>query len=313
MIQCSSVAAVINVPKTDTSSQGSLRERLNVQAEAARAAEKTRSEQASASAEFYRTHLRERLLRAADYFQGIVEDLQTIQFETSAMYPFGPSGERDVLLKQHDFLFSVDDPELPKKVSVACTCDLKLPVSRTVQNLHDANEFEDYLRETGIRYYRHRQTDLSSSGNESSRFTVEGSLTAGFHLQANPEKQGIDLHTLNLERLPTRSYLLQPERVEDILFERLGRLLLREIDSAVKTEVSPEVRKALQAKAAQRQRERAQVDAQSEAASAQAKEGRASRHAQIALKDAGKKTKKTLEELKAWAERRLGNRLDPRE
>jgi hypothetical protein len=286
-------------------SRNSLKERLKQQA-ADKLAEESRRETERAEAEaFYLTQLKQRMLHAADYFKEIVTDLQTLDADTVAYFPFGSTGERLVPLRQHDYQIFVDDRHSPQEIQVVCTCELKLPVSRTVLSLSEANLFNTFLRNTGIPFHRFRQEDLSRGGDESSRFTIEGSLTAGFLIKAEPAAKSVKVQLRNIEDEPVREYLLQPDRIDEELLDRLGRLLLRETDTFITTTVPDEVRRELQAESERRERERRQIAAEAQRIAELEEQARLKNRAQTSMVKAGEEAERKIRKLSRWAVDRI--------
>lgn len=233
----------------------SLKERLRLEAEAARQDARARELTEKANQEYYENSILPVMLSANEYFRAIVEDLNTIESSTTAFFPIGPTGSKDVAFNQADYRFFTDDPTRPRLVSLACTCEMKIPTTRNASSTMEANEFEKRLREMGVNFYRRRQENLSNADTEKSKFTMEGSITAGFELHARPEKRSVELFTRNLESEPRRSYLLKPELLGESLYESLGKLLLRETPILFKVEVDPRVREEFRRQLEAREKE----------------------------------------------------------
>jgi len=234
----------------------SLKARLRLEAEAARQDARARELTEAVNREYYESNILPAMLSANEYFKAIVEDLNTIDRATNALFPIGPPGRKDVAFTQKDYRFFTDDPKWPHLVSLACTCEMKTPTIRHASSIVEANEFEKHLREMGVNFYRRRQEDLSNAETEKSTFSMEGWITAGFEVHARPEKRSVELLTLNLESEPRTSYLLKPERLGETLYESLGRLLLRETSTLFKIEVDPKVRAELRRQVEAREEER---------------------------------------------------------
>ena len=234
----------------------SLKDRLRLEAEAVRQDARARELTEKMNREYYESNILPVMLSANEYFKAIVEDLNTIESATTVFFPIGPPGSRDVAFNQANYRFFTDDPTCPHVVSLACTCEMKRPTIRHASSTIEGNEFEKRLREMGINFYRRRQEDLSNADTEKSKFTMEGSITAGFELHARPEKRSVELFTRNLESEPRTSYLLKPEHLGETLYESLGRLLLRETPTLFKVEVDPKVREEFRRQVEAREEER---------------------------------------------------------
>lgn len=256
---------------------GSLRERLRRQAELAREQEQRRAAEDEEAEQFYDAELLPRMLAAASYFESIVADLNTIAAKTTAMFPIGPSRDRNVPFLQHDYTFFVDDRTRPREVAVNCVCELSAPVVRHVASARDGDEFEAYLRDMGIQFHRRRQLEMAIDDEEGSRFTMEGGVNAGFKITVDLSKRAFNVVTRNLETEPRRSYVFTAEKLQEPLFEGLGGLVLRESGVLVKSEVSTEVRERLRAEHEREEKERARLLALAEAEREGRREGRLDR------------------------------------
>jgi hypothetical protein len=194
---------------------------------------------------------------AAIYFRDVVRDLEIVKPAIYPVYPIGPQAEREVVFTQSQYRVFVNDEHEPTQVSVNSTCEISAPTTRVVRELREADEFEQLLRDMGITYHRRRQEDYRGDGLDISRFIIEGSIQAGFRLSADIPGKRVRVETHNLEHTPNSAYMLKPERVNEELFDALGRVLLREQKQLLSTEVDDERRAQLRRDvvALQRQRE----------------------------------------------------------
>lgn len=246
--------------KSRKSSERSLREQLRNEADAARRAAEAKESRAQADLAFYDEHLLPVMLRAAAYCEDAVDDLNAIGKEITALYPIGPSSGRDVAFRQGGYDVAVDNRAQPSRIAVTCTCEIKLPITRYITSIVEADGFEQHLREMGIEFYRRRQNDLSSGEPEKSRFAIEGSLIAGFTVAALPEQRAIEVLTRNLEPEPRRSHSLVPEKIDEELLESLLSLLLRQTDRLIGHEIDPEVKAWLREEAERHRKEREKIN-----------------------------------------------------
>lgn len=233
---------------SDGTANTSLRERLRKQAAETEEHERQRREDSLKKEQFYEQQLLPVMLDTAKYFAEIVADLERIQPETPVTIPVGSTGNRKLHFSQSSYRLFVDDQEEPREVAVSCICQLPAEKTLYVDSLMEADEFEETLREMGVNYHRRRQERSKHDAEERSRFVIDGSFTAAFTLRADPEREGIALHTANLEDKPTRHYILQADRLTEDFLENLGFLLLREKDKLIHTQVSSEFRQELRSK-----------------------------------------------------------------
>lgn len=230
-----------------------LREQLHQQAATIRqqsAAESARSDQ---DEQFLREHIIPALRAAVDYFEAVVADLAVVRPTVRFSLPIGPRSDPQVPFRQGDYSLNTEGDDAVSGLTVTARCTMNAVVTRHIDDLREADAYERMLRERGLAFFRRRSDDPGLAGGESSHFTVEGGMPAGFRLTADIRGRRIRVQTHNLEEQPTRVHLLRPQRFNEELFESLGRLLLREQDQLVFTEVSEEVRERLQRQIAARE------------------------------------------------------------
>jgi hypothetical protein len=234
-------------PPTNATSIEPLRERLRREA-AAVMAEQTRAELQEQDRErAYREKLLPKMLYAAEYFRAIIDDINIINPIVLADFPIGPSDRETVELKQGGYRIFVDDASQPREITVSCTCSLSEPIVKHCQNARDADTFEAVVREMGLGYHRRRQSDLSTTQTERSRFLMEGQLSASFTIKANVENTNLEVTTHNLEEKPRILHTLSLETVDEAFLESLTSLLLRESSILIQRQISEQTRQELRA------------------------------------------------------------------
>lgn len=222
-----------------------LREQLQQQAASIRQQSAARSDRTTRDREFYRQHSGPALQAAADYFRTVVSDLEVVQPSVRFTLPIGPRTDPNIAFRQGSYRLAVDGDDEISGLSVTARCEMNAVISRHIDDLREADAYEQMLRERGLAFFRRRSEDLRGGDSESSHFTVEGGMPSGFRLTADLPGRRIRVQTHNLEEQPLRLHLLRPQRFDEELFESLGRLLLREQDHLVFTEVSAQVRERL--------------------------------------------------------------------
>jgi len=223
-----------------------LREQLRQQATSVRQQKAAENSRELKDQAFYREAILPALRAAADYFRAVVGDLEVVQPNIRFALPLGPRTEPEVHFRQSNYRFSMDQEEQIGELFVTARCEMNAVLSRHIDDVREADAYEAMLRERGLPYFRRRSEDLRKGRTENSHFTVEGGMPCGFKLLADIPGQRINVQTHNLEDLPLRTHLLQPQRFDEAFFESLARLLLREQSQLVSTEVSEEVRQRLQ-------------------------------------------------------------------
>lgn len=222
-----------------------LRDQLRQQADSIRQSRESRQQDAEENQRFYHAHLLPRLRAAANYFEGVVNDLGVIGPKVIATFPIGPTNAPDVQFQQDNYRFAVDDESELREVTVSCRCTLSGEITRRVGELREADKFELRLRDMGLPYHRRREQTYLDSSSESSIFNMHGGMSSGFRLTADIEGRRIQVQTRNLEDMPVRNHQLQVERFTEDLYESMVRMLLREQSQFLRTEVSEELRQQL--------------------------------------------------------------------
>jgi len=230
-----------------------LREQLHEQAATIRQQTEAESARSDQDEQFLREHIIPALSAAEDYFEAVVTDLAVVLPSVRFSLPIGPRTDPNVPFRQADYSVNPEGGDSISGLAVTARCTMNAVVTRHIDDLREANAYEDMLRERGLAFFRRRSDDPRLIGGESSHFTVEGEMPAGFRLTADIRGRRIRVQTHNLEEQPVRVHLLRPQRFNEELFEALGRLLLREQDQLVFTEVSEEVRARLQRQVAARE------------------------------------------------------------
>jgi hypothetical protein len=243
----------------------SIRERLRREATEKERAQSSQKERAAADEAWYREYAHAKLAAAATFCSEIVRDLNTIDSALEAQLELPDAKATKIPFVQKGYHLHIDNPDAPRRVAVAGICELTGELSYLTESVVDGDRFERFITDAGIEFHRRRQHDAIISGEESSRFVLESSFRAGFELRADLSQRQITVITRCIETEPKKIRSLKPERVDDILFEQLTELLLRETNSLTKVKVDPEIRAQLQAESERRKREIAQAIAAGEA------------------------------------------------
>lgn len=222
-----------------------LREQLRQQAAVVERQNAAQIGQESTDEQVYRDQLLPALRGAASYFKAVIDDLEIIQSTLRFSLPLGPRTAPEVKFRQSAYRLAIDDEEEIREIMVSARCELTAVLTRRIDDLRAANSYEEMLRERGLSFFRRRSEQRSGPQTESSHFTVEGAMSCGFTLQADLPNRRIQVRTHNLEDRPIRVHPLAPQRLDEALFESMGRLLLRQQDQLLFTEVSDELRAQL--------------------------------------------------------------------
>ena len=175
---------------------------------------------------FYDNHLKQVMVRAHNYFEEIVENLNIVVPDIYPSYPLNPIERNGVTLKQTDYAYSYEHGRHPRQIDILTICNLQRPIEFYVPTaeavLNHSNLLESY------QFPHHRKIRLDKLYNIcGATFILEGPMKAQIRISANSSEKCIDVFLWNIEKKPFRKYRFSPEKVDDQLLQRLARMLIR--------------------------------------------------------------------------------------
>jgi len=196
---------------------------------------------------FYSEHIRPIMFGAYEYLIEIVENLQIIAPDIYASYPIGPPEKKAMALKQKDYKFNFDNAKSPRQLDILCRCVMEQPFEFHVPTkdevIRQAATLESY------RFPYHRKDVLDKRQEiRGATFFLEGPMKVHIRIVADPADKRIIVSLRNLEDLPFKSYKFSPEAVDELLLERLARVLMRQETTLVAVKVCEKVREDLRRK-----------------------------------------------------------------
>lgn len=218
---------------------------LKQQARGKRAAEDEHAAHLARQEAFYQSSLRPVMLKLLSYLDELIKHINYVQPERPLHYPLAPDRISVIALAQGPYKLLIDSSQSPRQVDISAAAKLVSPPVYVLANLAAVQQYAEYLESYGLAY--HRQDALNSLHNvEKATFTLEGPLQHGVRIQADAEQQKIVVLLRNFGRAGVQKHTFSPEKVNDALFDRLGRLLLHEVDTLpVPSVLSPQVRQQL--------------------------------------------------------------------
>lgn len=194
-----------------------------------------------AQEEFYDAQLKPVMVRAYDYFSEIVENLKIVAPDIRPNYPIDPQEREGITLNQSDYQFDFDNVKNPRQINIYCTCTLEQPREFHVPTKDAVLKYAELLKSYGFPH--HCKNHLDKLYNiRGGTFLLEGPLNIHIRILAHPADRCIYLIFRNLEDQPNKRYKFLPEAVDDVLLERLARVLIREESKLVEVQVSDGVR-----------------------------------------------------------------------
>jgi hypothetical protein len=283
---------------------------LKQQAEKQQDTSDTSSEAAQAGAEeFYREHIKSRMLTAFKFLSELVKQLDSIKLETRADYPFKPEG-KSVTLQQQDYKVYSDSIPDPRQITLAFTCGLVNPTAYEINGRGAVLAQSESLDRYQFKYERVEQKDPRQMVI-GAKFKLVGPLSIKIVLQFDQHKRVIKLLLSNFAGPGTSQYHLRPEQLDEAFLDHLSKYVLRKESALFKEELSDDVKAMLRKKLQEEQQQR-------EAELQQAEEARKAEEARRKLnsttgqlkKSVSESVAKNMEKLKQTMNEQLGEKTE---
>lgn len=204
---------------------------------------------------FYESEIAPVMMEAQRYFAQLIDGLKVAAPQMDIAVPLIAGSERPVTMVQGNYKFDSDSSDEPRRLVIRCRCDLPEPISVRVNDKKSAMRQQDLLEQYGVVFHFRQELDSKHEicGGE---FLIEGPMSGIVRLQVDVDDRCIYLDTKNLPEPRGQRRKLLLKNCNEAFFERVGRLLLREIDTVVEHKpVSDEVRERLRREVeAERQR-----------------------------------------------------------
>ena len=241
---------------------------LKNEAEKKEAAKQREIAELHAQQDYYEQHLHAVMRRAHDYFSELVDTLNKVAPDVRAPYPADPNTQEPVGVKHGAYSFRSDEYDKPTKLLVTCDCELEEPREFYVKTPAAVSRYAELLDNHKFPY--HTRNELDDAHNiVNAHFMLEGPLRVQIRLLASAEHRCLYIDLFNIEAQALRRHKLAPEKLDETLLDRLGRMLLREetvlVETRVSEETRAELRRKLEAEKHRLAEERARAEAEAEA------------------------------------------------
>lgn len=210
------------------------------------------SEARPGAEEFYREHVKARMLTAFNFLTELVNQLIALKLETRVQYPLKPEG-KPLTLQQKDYKVYSDDITDPRQVTLSFNCGLVNPATFEITGRAAVLAQSEILDRYTFKYKRVDKTDPRQI-IIGAVFNLIGPLPMKLVMQFDDSKQIIKLLLTNFVGPGTSQYNLTPEKLDEAFLDHLGKYILRKEPDLFKEEISEEAKKKL--------RERMMVEAQ---------------------------------------------------
>ncbi|BFM19174.1 hypothetical protein [Gilvimarinus japonicus] len=223
---------------------------LKQQADGLRAAEADKAAQLAQQEAYYQATLRPAMLKVLSYLDELVKHINYVQPQRTLYYPLAPDRDTTVALSQGPYKLLIDSSDTPRQVDIRVAAKLTQPTLYVLDNLAAIQHYAEHLDAYALPY--HRQDALNNLHRvDKATFTLEGPLQHAIRIQADTEQQCIEILLRNFGRAGVKRHRFTPNKIDEALLDRLGRVLLHDIESLpVPTEVSEETRQQLRQKLA---------------------------------------------------------------
>lgn len=263
----------------------------------------------SSAEEFYREHIKSRMLTAYKFLDQLVNQLTSMQLETRADYPFRPEG-KPVTLSQQDYkVFSDSIPE-PQQITFTFYCKLVNPTTFDVNGRGAVLAQSELLDRYQFKYEKVEQKDPRQMVI-GAKFRLQGPLPIKLVLQFDESKRVIKMLLSNFAGPGTSQYHLKPEQLNEAFLDRLGKYILRKestlFNQGLSADVKAMLRKKLQEEQQQREAELQQAEEVAKAEEALRKQN--STTAQL-KKAVSQTMNKNTEKLKQTMNEQLGEKTE---
>lgn len=233
---------------------------LKQQAETLRTAEAQEAERRAAEQQYYQQTLRPVMLQVLEYLDELIKQINYVQPERTIAYPLAPDRTTPLALNQSAYKLVIDSSATPRQLDVRVAAQLVEPAEYELRDRAAIEAYVNHLQSYGFKY--HRRDQLNNNHHlQSARFTLEGPLRLAMRVEAEPQNKAIAVLLKNFARPGVQSYSYRAEQINDDVLDRMGRLILHEVDSLNPPVAVPEqTREQLRRQLAQAQTEQSDTD-----------------------------------------------------
>ncbi|MEJ2508025.1 MAG: hypothetical protein P8009_00870 [Gammaproteobacteria bacterium] len=221
----------------------SLLEELKQQAQAKKEKEQAEQRRHAQAEEIYRSEVRPRLAQAATYLSELAEHLNFVQPDIRVDYPIKTYGTLEGL-RQSGYRASTEGQPEIRAITFTFTCAGERPMSFDVQGEALMSRETEFLRDNRLTMTRreHWGPHRNITG---ATFKVDPKVPVGIRLDLAADMTNIVLTVSNLDSLQTRRYPLDYHKLNGEFLDELGKAVLRQENSFLRLDISPEERERL--------------------------------------------------------------------
>ena len=230
---------------------------LKNQSEAQKANEDQEKQRQAELLKFYQENLHPKMLQLYTFLNELIEHLNYIQTETTALYPVTPDGSMQEF-NQSDYKVTIDSATEVKEINLRFSCCLKEPLVFEIENSERIQRYTEVLHSYRVEFDR---TDNKDSSYEliSAKFKVIGPIPVNIILHGDIATSSIHLLLSNFEKPGAVKHTFKERHITEEFIDGLGKFILRQNPEFLKLDIADEhkdiIRKRIQADMEQRKQE----------------------------------------------------------
>lgn len=202
----------------------------------------------------YKTQTIPALNKIYETLKELAKHLNYINLDISATYQFNVDGLM-ITLKQVEHQATIDSSKETKLVNFTCRCEHAKDIVFKAAGKTKVEENLQFLKNSSI-VFQFKPDKNDAHEITGAHFLVKPSIPVSMNFKPDIDNCCIKITMQNFGDLSVRSYVMQPERVNDEFVDRLGRFIVREIDDLFNEKVDDQTRELLRAKIEEEQNQR---------------------------------------------------------
>lgn len=212
---------------------------LKQQADSLRAKE---AEEASRKAEqeaHYHGVLKPVMLRVLSYLDEVIKHINYVQPEARIAFPLKPDRTTALELTQSTYKLVIDSSGSPRQLDVRVAAHLDSQPTFELRDYTSIQGYTEYLNRYNFKHHRRDQLNANHRVQGAS-FTLEGPLILAARIQVDADCQRIEILLKNFMGPGVKRFCYKPDDITEGLLDRLGRLLLHEVNTLAEPVKMPE-------------------------------------------------------------------------
>lgn len=229
---------------------------LKKQSDDLKAKEQQEKERQQRLNQYYQDEIHPGMLNIYKYLSQMIEHLNYIKGDTTAMIPLLPNHEKTAL-KQKEYNLVIDSVEQTKNITLKFECHLPNKIKVELFGKDKSLNYNDRLNAYKIKFHRRDNKDANYE-LLGSRFDVEGPLHCAVTFAGDVDNSCVNLFLRNIEGPGVTRHILKAHHLNDEFMDKLGKYLLRENEDFLKLDMDDSTRAQIRQNLAEAQKQREQ-------------------------------------------------------